>query len=109
MALTSVIKDSVLRTVNPGYRVIEVIATETAPGTTKATSVEISLGKPFKSVVPMGAPAVIPTTDTNFVSAQTTKVALLGATDTKNSAIKFTYTSGVNESIVIRQLLMVQE
>lgn len=109
MALTSVINDSVLRSVRPGSRVIEVVATETAPGIAKATSAEISLGKAFKSVVPLGAPAVIPTTDTNLVTAQTTKVALMGSVDTKSSAIKFTYLSGVNESIVIRQLLLVQE
>ena len=109
MALTTVIVDSPLRSNVMGTRYIEVIATETAPGTTKTTTAEIDLGKAFAAVEPIGQPSVIPVTDTNFVSAGVTKEALLGSTYTTRSVIKLTYTSGVNESIIMRQLLRVKE
>lgn len=109
MSLTATIKDANIRSPETGVRYIEVIATETAPGTTKATSAEIPLGTRFSSVEPVGAPVVIPTTDTNLVTCQVTKVATPGSTYTTQSVIKLTYLSGVAESITMRALLRVEE
>lgn len=109
MALTFTIKDASIRSPEMGCRYIEVIAVETAPGTTKATSSEIDLGKAFAVVEPVGQPAVIPTTDTNLVTCQVTKTSLLGSVATKTSAIKLTYLSGVAESITMRAILRVKD